>query len=66
VQVSNQLIIHDVKGLEKGEGTYEEYKKTTLEYLENNTKSIHVIWYVLGLGGLRILDGDFDLIHVSH
>jgi hypothetical protein len=34
-----------------------------MKYIEENSKTIHVVWYVLGLGGLRILDGDFDLIH---
>jgi hypothetical protein len=34
--------------LEKGENSYEEYKKKTEEYFEKCSKPIHLIWYVLG------------------
>jgi hypothetical protein len=41
-------MIHDVKGLEKGDNSFEEYVLNTKNYLKKNYNAIHLVWYVIG------------------
>lgn len=61
IQTKRPIIIHDVQGLETGEGQTEKYIQSNLDYISK--QNIHVVWYVVGVGVSRFLEGDLYLIH---
>jgi predicted GTPase len=61
INTKRPIIIHDTKGLETGQGETEKYIQANLEYISK--QNIHVVWYVVGVGVSRFLDGDLHLIH---